>query len=155
MQSMSEVEIFIMRGIEYYREYLHLLEEACNTGRKNYSYEYGSEHIGDYWLAICQDLRERNLALNDRGDLQIRQLPPLVPLMAEFREQIEAMKKDENDRNLANQHKIDDMAYGHKAYNLAKNSAIWNKWNITFSIIIAAGQIIQWIILIYKWQSNP
>lgn len=155
MQSCSRLNSFNMRGIEYYREYLHLLEDACHTGRKIYTYEYGSEHIGDYWLAICQDLSERRLALNDRGDLQIRQLPPLVPLMAEFREQIEVMERAEKDRNLSNQHKIDDMAYGHKAYKLAKNSAKWNKWNITFSIIIAVGQIIQWIILICKWQSTP
>lgn len=87
--------------------------------------------------------------------MYIFQFPPLLSIIAYAKHLISEIEKAEHDRELSNQEKVENMRYGKKAYGLAENTAKWNKRNIIFTGIVALGQIIQWIILIVQWISNP
>ncbi len=140
---------------EYYQSLDSFLQYACDNRQRNYPYDKGIEIAGDYWMAICEFLKEKHLARVNYGDLYIFRFPPLIPIIADCKAIIKDFDKAEHDRELANREKIENISYGKKAYALAEKTAKWNKRHLIITGIVALGQIAQWIILIIQWLSKP
>lgn len=87
---------------EYYQSFVTFLQTACDKQQHAFSYEEGCSIAGDYWMAICNYLKEQGLARVNYGDLYIHQFPPLVPIIADCRHLIKAIEKAEHDRWLDN-----------------------------------------------------
>lgn len=87
---------------EYYQSFVTFLQTACDKEERSFSYEEGCKIAGDYWMAICDYLKERRLANVNYGDMYIHDFPPLAPIIADCEAMVDAIEKAEHDRWLDN-----------------------------------------------------
>lgn len=97
---------------EYYRAFVTFSEDAINNQRRDYPYETGCKIAGDYWLAICDVLKERHIAYTDYGDVHINDFKRLRPILADCRAMVREIEKSEKDRRLDNADKWCAILFG-------------------------------------------
>lgn len=143
-------------GRDFYVGLINVIDYLTNPNSWDVFPDKGEELAGNYWPEIGRLLsKDYHAGWFENGRFHISNRPILTSLREDCAHTIERIDKAEQDRNLSNQEKIENISYGRKAYMLAENTAKWNKRSIIFTCIVASGQIIQWIILIIQWLSNP
>lgn len=144
-------------SIEFWEAVESVVEERCMHPSKTFmTYEELREIVGNRWRQVVDYLDDtEHIANRCLGGMQCKDVDLFESVLQKCRDNINHLRKEESDRRISNQEKLDNIKYGKKAYDLAEKTAKWNKKHLIITGAVAAGQLIQWIILLMQWICTP
>ena len=148
-----QMNLRLARELLRLAEYLHDMDEDTVYIKKliteghveayllcDYLGKCGFVHHKGSYIGVSPDVRES--MLNHTKDL-VRLHSGLE------RDRIQALQDSKEALKVGRE----SLKVGHEANLLSKSTAKWNKWSIAFTVAVAAGQIAQWILMIFRnWQ---
>lgn len=110
----------IMQSRDYYQSIIRIIEHINDTQDMMLPCSVATQLAGEYWPQICQDLADRKIGVMlSGGRLSITQPQFLSPLYADAHYALEQLRRLDEDRELDNLMKKDNIRYGRRGYRIS------------------------------------